>query len=306
MNRIGKRLGFLIFLFSPTVWACGPLSLSVNTPNYSFNSGSVAQLEVVVTRSAPFTSCDFFIGFSRGSANSYTPRSMANGSNTIPYNFYRNGGLTQILRDAPDSTSYNSFLRGSFPNGNPSIQRTEDYRVAIGTIPGSPAVGLYTDTVSIKLYKGEPDEWYTLQNTQTLVTTYSVPYVANVSLVNTGAPYNQSDTTQTLNFGSLSPGQTLGFDIVTVYNSGYKLTLSSANNGKLKHSSQNQFVPYVFKVNGSPLNLSNSQAIPAVLGTGSGTSPPAGLRFAIQVQIGAVSSLAGTYSDTSVVEISAP
>jgi hypothetical protein len=70
----------------------------------------------------------------------------------------------------------------------------------------------------------------------------------------------------------------------------------------MKHTTpgKNSFVPYSFYANGTPLNLSNSSAVPVVGLSGSGSTGLSGLAYPLKIVIGSVTSstiLGGPHSD---------
>ncbi len=104
-------------------------------------------------------------------------------------------------------------------------------------------------------------------------------------------------TAQTLNFGNLAPGQTLGCDMLIQKNGACGITFSSANLGMLKLTPAPgaDSVPYTCTVQSNPITLSS----PAQLNLGTGISDPNGIRMPIGVTIGSFSPgiEAGSYQD---------
>jgi spore coat protein U-like protein len=124
----------------------------------------------------------------------------------------------------------------------------------------------------------------------------------SISLVDSGGSYDPTQTSKTLDFGELTTGEELSFDVRVASNAGYRLKISSANNGHLKRigaiESTSQ-IDYTFYSNGTQIGLSNSSGSPVTIASGSGVTPAQGVRVPIRVVIGTVDSTKdpGTYQD---------
>ena len=90
-------------------------------------------------------------------------------------------------------------------------------------------------------------------------------------------------------------------------NTGYKITVSSLNNGKLLRSGCAEFVSYTAKYSGASVNLTTSHTTP-VIGKTVSTSGVYATSSDFKVSyagVPAASMVAGTYSDTVSFEIAA-
>jgi spore coat protein U-like protein len=124
-------------------------------------------------------------------------------------------------------------------------------------------------------------------------------------MVDTGAKFDKNDTAQTLNFGTMTSGKTLGFDIVLKHNDGYKLSLASSNSGKMKRLNGSQTVSYILKINGSPVSFPGTSSI--LVATGLGKNPTGGTRLPVSVSLGNLSTAAaGNYRDVVSVTVAVP
>ena len=290
-----KYFLFVSILFlSLTGLACGSLDMSVSDTNVTLGS-SVISNTITISRSNTATSCSYYVTFDAGSGSSYVNRKVLMGSDSLDYNIYRDSLLSSILYNYPDSASSSNFVIGGFPAGGGAIN-THTIYFSLLPYSGSPPSGRYQDSVSSSLYMGTLGSG-TLQRSRNIRSRFDMPKVTNISLVSTGSAYNQGDTTETLNFGALAQGQSLTMDVIVTYNAGYQITMSSSNNGSLKHSTLLQFVPYSLTVNSSVVNLSTSSSSPVIVSTGTGTNSN-GLRVPVSVTIGALGTAApGSYTD---------
>lgn len=289
------------FLVSNKVVAqtnCNGVYLKDVTGNYSFNSGAAPALTFRVARGNS-SACNYFVGFSTGWSLSYNPRGMYTWYQYYPYNIYVDSGRTRIIKEAGVSTSSSDFIVGSFPSGSPSLtSNLHTYYMKLLPDPVGVDSGNYLDVVTMILYEGTPGGSYRTIQAWNLVHTYYVNANTHISLVDSGAPFNINDTSQTLQFGTLTPGASRGFDLIAVYNAGYRIYASSMNNGGLKHSNNSTIIPYSFKVGTQTKNLSGSASNPVLIAEGSGQSSSAGTRHAVNVSIGNFSqALAGSYAD---------
>lgn len=296
--------GFTLFLFlillSPSVFAqaCNGVWLKDVTGNYSFNSASEIALTFKVARGNS-SSCQYFIGFNKGWSQLSNSRAMYSWNSYFPYEIYADSNHSHVIREAGQQTSPSNFILGSFPSGTPQLkENTHTYYMKLLPDYLGVEAGYFTDVVTMILYEGNPSGSYRTLQAWNLVHTYNAQATAHLSLVDSGAPLNLNDTNQTLNFGVLSPGVSRGFDILTTYNTGYRLYASSLHGGRLKHQSGPQQISYSFKINGQTLSLTNSSNQPIKIAEGNGKSPSGGKRHNVLVTIGSFSqAVAGAYSD---------
>ncbi len=283
---------------------CSNSRLELIPPGYIFNVNSSPQLTTQVTR-ANNGACDYFIGFSNGSAANYASRRLSLGSEFIPMNVYKDAARTRILKDKPsDAVVADDVLQGGFAGGPGPDSQTLSFWAAIQPQSAYLPSGIYFESLTATLYSGSVDGSYHFEASQSLLLAYSVGRRVDLSLVDTGAPFNLNGTSQDLSFGTLSSGQSRALDLVLQYNAGFRLLFSSENNGALKHLSRSNLIPYTLQVGGLPLGLAGSAAAPTVGPSGSGTSPSGGTRFPVRVTIGSIAgAVGGPYSDTITVTV---
>jgi hypothetical protein len=154
----------------------------------------------------------------------------------------------------------------------------------------------------MRLYEGTVTGSHSQEDTEGFRLRYDMSKRIDLSIVNTGEAFDPSATNKTLNFGNLSSGQEMTFDLVLKYNAGYQVKMSSQNGGKLKHLSQNASIPYTLTLSGNPVSLST---LPTIVAWGIFVNPCGGLRFPGKVKIGTVGSAqAGVYQDSITVTVS--
>lgn len=305
---------FLICLSLEAKSACVAAQVDLATiPGVTLSLSSGATTPISVNRNNTNNFCSYYVDFGGGANNlSYNPRRLrlGAGSDYVNYNIYQSSSNLTVLKVAADANS-SEVITGSFANGSGPLSNAHSFFSQISeSLGNAKPSGSYTDTVAVHEYFGSstPPSG-TLDRTRNVVFTLSYPVVTRISLVSTGGVYNDNSNVQNLNFGTLSTGQSLAFDILSVSNQNYSVKFSSANNGVLKHSSvPASTVSYTLNVNATPLNLSTSQLTPVTAISGAGCcTPDGGTRTPIQVVIGTIGNqLAGPYSDTITVTISSP
>lgn len=247
--------------------------------------------------------CDYFVTFSKGGATTYANRRMTFGANVLSYQLYKDSPLTKILKELPDATSTNDVISGSFATGANQAQPQSyhlDIPFNLATTPTLKPSGSYTDVYVLKVYEGEFGTTTSVVASANVTLTTSMPKKVELSLVSTGGAFDPNDTTQAVDFGTLSAGAVRALDMLVRSNAGFSITFSSQNNGVLKHASPGvtTTVPYTLAVNSVPQNLGSSSAAPVVVATGSGQSTLAGVVNPVQLTIGSVTDkMAGNYFD---------
>lgn len=273
--------------------ACNNLRVTIQNATYSLNSNNNPALTARVQRSGTAQGCSFFLVFDYGTASSFSTRRLQNGIYEYPVNIYKDAAGTQILKSITDAATTNDILSGIFPAGSGSTTSNQTYRPKI--VPENyRRFGTFTQTFNVGLYSGTLAS-NTFVQSRTATLTYTQAKQIDLSLVNTGAAFNTADTSQTVNFGNLSQGQTSTFDLIVSYNAGYSLVITSTNNGRLKLSTSAVYIPYTFKLNGSTIDLSTGSVD---LTDVTGISPTGGQRLPIELTVGSLgSTIPGSYSD---------
>lgn len=251
------------------------------------DSQQVIEKEIGITRLQPGNSCRTYrLFFEKGLANSYQ-RKAFNQGRSINYNLHPQINLSSILKSAADALSANERIQGvtedrntlytnSFFVSNPGISAQE-----------FPRVGTYTDNVNVAIWKvNQGNGEMIFEETKPLTLSFIVPQRLFVSLIEEGQVFNPTSTSMIIDFGNLRESQEKGADLRVLSNTPYKVSISSNNNGNLRHSN-NSVIPYTMKVNGVPVNLLGSSNGSVQIGTGDLTQS-AGDRYNLKISINAV------------------
>lgn len=292
---------FLILLVLPTgAWAkkgCNNLTLQMFPGAFDLASNTSPTFTVRVSRNNINNGCDFFVSFDYGTASAASQRHLDAliGGGTIPVQLYKDAGRTQVLKRRQDATSNNDVISGSFPDGSGTTFVDINYYAEMETAQYS-RYGFYFQTFNATLHDGLLND-YDQRNTSSLTLTTNQQKKIDLSLVETGGTFNTADTTQTMDFGNISGGDVRNCDLIVGYNAGYRLTITSANSGRIKHATLADTIPYTFELNGTVIPLSSGSNIrPSV----TGVSPAGGLRLPIKVTVtgSLTGKSSGLYKDT--------
>lgn len=310
-----------LFLPSPVKAACVALSLA-NVPSIvTFQGGSgqyavfdpaeymqTVNFRVQGTVSAP--SCDYFITLSAGQSGIFSQRKLMQGVHALNYNAYINASRSNILK-APPTATQSETITGSF-GILAGINQTADHSFTwtvdpLQIVPASATP--YTDpSLTLSLYSGLILGINTLEDSRTITFQTRAENSVDVSLVESGAPFDISNTVQVIDFGTLVSGEQRGFDVVICSNNGYRVTMQSENRQRMIHERApaiSDTINYTITLNGAEIDLASGIAAEATSGTG--TTPATGNRFPIEFTIGNLtgSEAGGTYSDVITVEVTA-
>ncbi len=240
----------------------------------------------------------YFYTFSKGNSGTYNRKLINNYGESIDYNLYMHSGERSPLKDFNDLHITDQYIRGLLLF--PYKEREDKFYFSLrqpsrGTTPLVRG-GIYRDTISIGVYSSFLFRSPRLEGTRTLNISTVIPKQVNISLVDTGAPFNINDTEQTLDFGELEKGEQLGFDMRIQSNAGYVVTFSSQNKGRLKHSTKKKKIRYKLKVDGRKRNLKKAGS--TRVARARGVTPAGGNIHKVSVRIGKVKNKPhGVYSD---------
>jgi len=277
---------------------CEQMQLQVQPSNVDLSSNPNSSATIVVKANTNDGGCDFFLTFDYGTASSFNNRILDYGVFTWPMQISKNSSHTQVLKKFPDISSNNDVLNNSLPSGSNDAQRTLTYWMQVDQTDTWRKAGNYKDNFTVRLYRGTISS-YTFIDSRLISANYNAPKKADISVIPTGQPFSVTNTTETLNFGTLSTGDTKSADIRIKTNAGYSLYASSLNNGALKHLSLNSFISYTANFAGVAASLSGSAAIPKLVKQENGDSPANGFLIPANITIGNTSGAqSGSYSDT--------
>ncbi|WP_207476688.1 spore coat protein U domain-containing protein [Arenibaculum pallidiluteum] len=242
--------------------------------------------------------CDFALGAGPGQAAG-TSRHMSQGASRLAYGIYTDGNHGRPLRD-PDTGGADSLILGRF-GGRDQI----DLEIAVLVPDGQMvAAGPYADTVVFTLYElvdGVPGRVLDARSVQ--VTTM-VSAVAGFEIVIEGARKAlRGGLLGKLDFGEITQGRRLGFDLEARGNLGYDIEIGSENGGVLAGEGQakDSTIPYLLTLDGRGLDLRQPAQVSAAPATDFGRTVNSH-RF--EVEIGDVGqAAAGKYRDDITVTV---
>lgn len=285
---------------------CG-LRLSASNVNVIWDQNFTFQAVTFTLSKTKGGACNWAVGMTSGDVTGLNyNRRLTSGRDTLAYQVFVDSQLQRVLKDIPDASSKSDFLYGSFSNpANQSVTLTYYFQIppAQVTSPTLKPSGTYADSVQLRVYS---DEGAAAEDMKQINITTTVPKIIDLSLVSPGSAFNSAQTSQSLDFGTLVEGSTKTLDLRVRSNAGYSISVSSANNGSLRHSDTDvrTQVPYLLSVNGSRTNLSSSASNPTTVGQGSGQTSMNGIGLPLSIAIGSVeNAMAGKYTDSITVTV---
>lgn len=290
-----------MFLFSLEAYSnsCNNPSMIINQTTFDLTSNTTVNPTITVRANTSPGGCDFFITFDYGLASSYSSRALRRSPYSWPITLSKNSTGTQILKRFPDIGSVNDVLNGTLAAGSSNRQLNVNYFAILNVENPWLYYGLFSDTFTVSLYIGSPTGSSTFVESKTLTFQYTAPKKVDISISNSGGSFALNDFTETLNFGTLSPGTVRSCDAILKYNAGYILYASSLNNSSLKQESGSATIPYTVKFNNTTFNLSNSASSPVEIARELGVSPASGRVIPISATIGSFGvKPSGEYKDT--------
>jgi spore coat protein U-like protein len=293
--------GLAAMLSASAALACGNLDMNLQPPSFLLNQNSFPQIGIQVSRTKINDDCSYFVTFGYGDGGAYTNRALSRGPDKYPVQFWKDRSRSQILKDIGDAASLTDVIADTFTAAGEKVQ-TKFFYPAIEPETFK-RFGMYSDTFAINLYEGTLNGPRNLKRTVSFNLRYNQPRTTAVSLVGTGEPFDQQDTFQKLDFGTMEQGETLSCDLVFAHNAGYRLYFRSENKGRMKRvGSQRAYVDYTMRVNNRPVEWHGAGN--TLIDSGAGVSPPTGRRYAISTTLGEVSAApAGEYTDMVTIQI---
>lgn len=270
-------------LFAADAQACAlsPNIVTPAAPSTTYNvfdpAPTVRDVSVTLTNTAP-TQC--LVRLAAQSFNGASPQfGMAGASALLAYELLAPGGVP-----IESSSSPLDGLAITVPaNGSAAV--TLRIRIASGQVV-SP--GVYQDSMQLRTFDASS---LALLQSQAVTAIASVAPQAQVAVVGTGPG-------DTVDFGDLLEGKTLGIQVYLRGNTNMSVTFISANRSTLRHESlvSARPIPYTAAFGGSTLNLSGGSA-EVVRSLASINA--AGGQFPMVFTIGSTAgSAAGRYTDT--------
>lgn len=304
---------FLISFVESAHTAC-TLSLSnVNTTIDFTSSPTPGAFTFRVNKRSTAESCNYFVGFTKGSAATYTNRALVKtGGFSVPFNVRKTSNASDpVIKTYPDANLSTDVFAGTFALGFPRNITYTYYPTSVAWSPSNNLrFGLHSDVLQIQLFESAypppPSPTISPEATVNVTYKYTVPKMALVSLLDVGAPFTEpAVSTKSLTYTTMASGQSVSFDMVLIYNAGYSIKFRSTNGQRLINASANSYFPYSYTVTSVPAPPSLPAGTDATVMSGTGVSPsaPNGDRrtvtFTLQTPVpGAFS---GTYTESILV-----
>ena len=273
------------------------------TGSYSADTGlTLVRTETIRHRQA---ASSYIVTFPPGQSGSFTNRQLRSGANALQYQVYDNLTARNVLKDLTAGPTSVEVLSGSFvASGSTWTTQNQSFTIYVPAGQAPPA-GTYTDSLTLGLYPGTAAAPGTRADTLPYTVSVTVTKALAISLVPHNAPYDAASTALTLDFGTLSTSGVMSADLVAKSNAVYSVRVSSANGGLLVTTGSADTVPYVFRVNGTPVALPAGAA--QIIATGAPATPSGGTVYLFGFTIGNVGWPSdGTYTDVLTISATAP
>jgi hypothetical protein len=310
MINLIKKISVLSIVLGAGVSNAGPcdgLSMSAQPANIDMGIANNVPQYITVSRTSTSGSCTFVLFVENPPGNTDSARYLVWGSHTpsVSIQFY-NGTTGAVVKSNAGASTIADGINGTLTGTSMVVS----YKPVVNSNGASS--GTYTERFPISLYSvtGNFNNRAKITQDNGSLFQYKVDDSISLSLVDTGSPYSAIDTLQDINFGSLTTGpggQSGNFDLWLMYNSGYKLWLTSTNSGNLLNSAvtSNNTIPYSLSFDGANVTLSSVETMVKSLSTG--TSGSTGTKIHVVATVGTVGNVySGTYSDKVTFRISAP
>ena len=260
-----------------------------------FDSGQYAQTVYFKVRLTG-DPCQFFVTFG-GTVGS--ERRAAHGGDSLGYELFDSVVHKTALRDLPAATA-SEVLQGAFGPGETVKQLSYVVLVPAGQVRPP---GLYTQPIQVTVYQGTRDN-FVEKDAKIVVFSVPVDSVAEMSLGETGAPFDAKAKGHRLDFGGLAKGKAEGLDLRVRSNTGYHVTLESENGGVLKNTDPHHpaTIPYSLEIGGIAVSPGRTKQM--VLSRSNRLTDRNGDLHQLVVTIGQVGNApAGTYQDNLAVTV---
>lgn len=213
---------------------------------------------------------------------------LGSGSSILHYQIMDSAASGIVLKDTDGDSSGESLISGE---GSTTV--SFDVIIPQGQTLYS---GTYTDQVTISMYRVRRDS-FRVQDTAVMVITASVSESLAVSVAEAGGTFESGRSNVTLDFGSLSEGNSAVLDLIVRSSVNYSVGLESAGGGRMVSaiSGETSSVPYTLEADGSLLVLESGVV---EIAAGTGPTPAAGDRVSLFFEIGDPSgATSGIYED---------
>ena len=240
----------------------------------------------------------FFVTFGTvGSSGS--ERRATRGGDNLGYEIYDSLTRRTALRDLPSATA-SEVLSGVFGPGEDVKELS--FVIIVPPEQVKPS-GFYTQPIKITVYQGTRDS-YLENDSKTVVFSVRVDPVAEMSLGETGSPFDATAKGHRMDFGNLEKSKAKGLDMRVRSNAGYHVNMESQNGGVMKNidPSHPATIPYTLQINSTPVAVGHTEQ--TVLTRVNRLTDRNGDLHQLLVTIGEVGNApAGTYRDNITVTV---
>lgn len=286
--------------FSGGAGEYGVFDLSQYVQNVGFEIESLATIG----------GCRYFVTLDAGASGNQSQRHMVRGGDTLNYNAYTSAAVTNVLNGAGSHNGAN-VISGTFPFILGITQTNSHslyWTITPQQIKSASATPFEDSAVTLRVWAELALGIFTNTDSKTISFRARAESDIALSLVDSGAPININDTTQTIDFGYLVSGDFLIYDTIIRSNDGYNVTLQSQNGQYLLHEGHPSVaaaIPYTVLFGGSAVNLLSGAPVTAAMA--SGVTPATGERFPTRFTVGTMDGTepAGNYQDIITVTVSA-
>lgn len=247
--------------------ACNGMQLELFPNAIDLVGNSTPTITTRVKRQNKLKACDFFITVDYGTASTFSDRHLdrSGGSSTIPVQIFTNSSRTNVMKNLLDASTSSDVIGGNFPQNSGPDWIDLPFYVQLST-GGYQQSGFYSQNFTVRVFAGNFNDYQQIASS-TLSLTYNMQKSIDLSIVSTGAAFNIYSTNHLMDFGFLTQGEVQTCDLIINYNAGYRLTVISLRQGRMKHTTLNDTIPYTLNLGGTDLNLSlGIYFMPAVYG----------------------------------------
>lgn len=206
---------------------------------------------------------DFFITFSDGGASGYN-RVLTKGSYQLSYQLYKSSGQNTVLKEKPDATD-SEVIAGHVTDAGKPRKQSQSYYYVVYPEQIVPQ-GTYTDSVKLRLYKGNLNASHSQNASKNVTFKAIVPAILRLFIGPSGGGLSEV-TSYNLDFGELEEREYRDLDLKVLSNAGYEILLNSSNRGNLRHTAYSEVptsdrvyhqIEYLVDFDGSSIDLSGS------------------------------------------------
>lgn len=239
------------------------------------------------------------VTFSTGASGDVLDRTLvhSNGTDILHYTIIDNLTDRNVLKDPASYTGPESTIDHLFPSLRvrrySSEQQLHTDSLVIEVPDGQfvPA-GTYSDQILLQLFQ----DYSTVAGADEVMDiVVTVDPIIGLSIGDVGSQYDPNGTSYSLDFGTLSPGDSMMAQATALSNTSYTIEVFSQNGGNMSHLEVGETIPYTLLIDTVPVAISPSSPVEVISGS---ATPSTGTAHTIEVVIGSFNWVpAGDYED---------